>query len=68
MAELMIGRRDMTEDGVRKDAEAQLRRAEMGGGDAALAQWARDWGRAALVALDVADARLCNTFGFGPWN
>lgn len=67
MAELVLSRRNLADMEVLKDAEAELQRAE-GGGDAALAQWARDWGRPALIALDAAHAKTEDRGGFDPWN
>jgi hypothetical protein len=45
-----LSRLDLADDEVRRDAEAELRRAEMGDG-AAMAVWARKWARPALSAL-----------------
>lgn len=56
MSEL-LSRCDLTDEEVRKDALHELARAEAAG-EAALAQWARTWGRAALAALAALDDRL----------
>lgn len=47
-----IARLDLTDPEVVKDAEAQLLKAEMGGGAAAFEAWARTWARPALEAVE----------------
>ena len=48
---VMLSRLDLADDEVRRDAEADLRRAELGGG-AALEAWARKWARPALDSIE----------------
>lgn len=55
MAELMTASRDLTDPEVLKDAEHELRRAELGGGEAALLAWAKRWARPCLAGLRALD-------------
>lgn len=47
---VLLARLDLTDEEVRKDCECELRRAQMGGGDA-LARWAGRWGDALVAHL-----------------
>ncbi len=50
MSEMVDSRHDLTDELNINDAEAWLARAE-GKGEAALAAWAREWGRPAVQGL-----------------